>query len=1297
MSKVFKALGTISGIASAVLAFVPGAQPIAAALSINSVIMGTLAKATAKKPPAQGSMTTILIQANAPTPYLMGETYYGGVMRHDVGYGGKVSKVQNPYRELPIVYSGCGPVDGLVGMYADFIAVPFSGAAATGYYAGFMYRDYQLGLTPEPDALAPQWPGMPGWSSAHKLSGKAAIMWGLKFDKEGEKYQGSVPQLGAVWRGVRVYDPRLDSTRPGGSGSHRITNEATWSYSQNPALHALTYAYGRYRSGKKIFGIGLPAASILIDDYVAWANVCDANNWKIGGVIFEPGDRWANLKRIMAAGSAEPIFAGGALSVKYDAPRVSLVTITAEDMADSDGRVRAMQTWRDRINTIVPKYRSAAHKWEFVESAAIVGDSYLAEDGEEKIDTYQVDLCQDKDQAAQLAAYRLVNGREISPIDITLKPGFRFYRPGDMVTLDIPEMGLVDQDCVIIRRVVDPQNFSVQFTLMSETAAKHDFALGKTGTAPPTPTLTSPEDKDLVAQTNALGGQAFNAVFKRSATQPSTPGDSSGTPSGWYADTGSVPAGADPIWVAFGQRENSISDYIWQTPVRAEGEDGTDGAAGLNNAVVYLYKRGATSPAAPSGTFTYTFATGALSGGTLNGWTQAIPAADGNPLWVIAATASAATSTDSVPAAEFSSPVLKDGAGLNAATVFLYQRAASTPSVPGSTTTYTFATGVLSGTLGSWSQTAPANDGNPLYLITATAVGTGTTDTIATGEWSTARVIATNGADGAPGSNGLNNAVVYLYRRGATSPSAPSGTFTYTFATGVLSGGTLNGWTQAIPASDGNPLWVIAATASANTATDSIAAAEFTSPVLKDGAGLNAATVALYQRAASSPSVPAGTLTYTFSTGALSGSLGSWSQTAPAHNGNPLYMITATALGAGTTDTIATGEWSTPQIIASNGTNGADGTSPPLIVLTSSHQTFRYDTSGSPLSQSTTLQAARQNTAGTTQWQLRKADGTVAVTWTTAALMVSAGGADSSPDNDTLVLNQARFQTLIAFLSTPALIYECRISTATSVTDRKSIAKVQDGAAGDDGANGLSIAATLPIIAVARTASGALKPSELPKTTQMIVYDGFTDITSSCTYSRSVSDCSVSNDGGGAFTMTAVTDLDAYFDVTAEAPDGREITMRIVTSQPLDGSAASRVSASLASMSGTGSFVSIGSVDIVAAAGATISGAASTTYQATNTGAGTRTVRAEAKISIQNLTDSGSESDGSAIIGSAASYIAGDGPSDIGQVSAGHSVTNSTGAPKTFRIRFYIRKYDGLAGINTTGGTYAGTIAGQVA
>jgi hypothetical protein len=256
--------------------------------------------------------------------------------------------------------------------------------------------------------------------------------------------------------------------------------------------------------------------------------------------------------------------------------------------------------------------------------------------------------------------------------------------------------------------------------------------------------------------TDGADGKLVEFVWRRAASLPATPtGD--GIPSGWSDDP---PSGADPLWMSKAKQELTgvlVSGESWSTPIRHDGPagaNGLNGAAGSNSAVVYLYQRSATAPAAPTGTFTYTFTTGILSGGTPGSWTQVIPAADGNPLWVIAATASANTATDSIPAAEFTSPILKDGAGLNAATVFLYQRAASAPTAPGSTTTYTFSTGVLSGTLGSWTQTVPAFSANPLYVITATALAAGATDTIASGEWSAVRVLAENGADGSPGSPG---------------------------------------------------------------------------------------------------------------------------------------------------------------------------------------------------------------------------------------------------------------------------------------------------------------------------------------------------------------------------------------------------------------------------------------------------------------------------------------------------------------------------------------------------------------
>lgn len=509
------AIGAATGSAAAAAGAVTSASIIATATtvatiaSVASTVAAIGAQITAKKPPARGTINQVIIAAEPPSPCIIGRTYSGGVLRHDVGYGATLKKVKNPYRGMVIEYSVAGPCQALEGIYLDYAQIPVSGSAATGYYSGFLYRDFRRGLFSE-TALVPHWSGMPRWGSAYKLSSKAAILWNALFDKDGKRFASGFPASGAVWEGVMTYDARKDSTYPGGSGSHRIADEATWAYSECPGQHALAYVLGRFRNGKKVFGVGLPADGIIIQDFVTLSNICDANGWKVGGVVYEPGDRWANLKRILEAGAAEPMWRGGKLGLKFNAPRISLYTLTDADLADPDAEVTAMQPWAQRLNGIRPKYRSEANKWEYVQSDLVSIASYVTEDGEPKIEEQQYDLVQNKDQAAQLAAYKLLNGRELASIIIPCKPHMRHFGPGDMITLQLPEHGLAGKDAIILKRQLDPATMVVTFTLMSETAGKHDFALGRTGTAPPTPALSTGEERDDIVTEVVKGADGYS-------------------------------------------------------------------------------------------------------------------------------------------------------------------------------------------------------------------------------------------------------------------------------------------------------------------------------------------------------------------------------------------------------------------------------------------------------------------------------------------------------------------------------------------------------------------------------------------------------------------------------------------------------------------------------------------------------------------------------------------------------------------------------------------------------------------
>jgi hypothetical protein len=462
---------------------------------------------------------------------ILGRCYSGGARVHQVGYG-TGDGIPNVFAAFVDIHSVGGPLHALVATYADFSAVTFDGSTnAIGYYHDNLHLTSQLGATPEAAALAPWWTGVPDWGSDYKLSGKAALFWNAGFPKKGDVFHAGFPQTGAVWDGVLGYDPRLDSTYPGGSGSQRWASPAdtstfsaakpTWTYSKNPGVQGLRYALGTWDRDEDdgdatyllTFGMGLPFDGIEVADFVEWANVCDANGWEINGIISEPGDRWDNLKNICAAGAAEPCIKGGRLGLRISAPRVSLDTITRDDLADDDITVPATRSYRDRLNTIVPKYKSESHKWAYVASNPVQVLDYVTLDGEVRSEERQYSLVTSADQAAQLAAYDLVNGRERFPIDLVCKPRLRLYKPGDQLTVDIPEAGLVAQDCVIVRRSTDPTTMKVTFTLMEETAAKHPFALGETGTSPPAITI----DPHGTIDTVTYGSPAQIAAIIRAA------------------------------------------------------------------------------------------------------------------------------------------------------------------------------------------------------------------------------------------------------------------------------------------------------------------------------------------------------------------------------------------------------------------------------------------------------------------------------------------------------------------------------------------------------------------------------------------------------------------------------------------------------------------------------------------------------------------------------------------------------------------------------------------------------------
>lgn len=442
-----------------------------------------------------GSQTAWKTDTKADAPIVFGRTLVGPYMVYR-----KTNGKDNDFQHICGILSGCGPIQSIDQTYLDKRAINFSGDAVVGFPQTRVWQKTQLGACPESVALSltatrgSETVTQPEWSAASKLSGYAAVLNIFQYDDGGDYKFLQLPAMRHLIKGVKCYDARLDSTYPGGSGACRSDDEATWVFSENPWVQALTFCLGWHQgvNNIRVGGIGMPITSIDVASYVEAANIADANGWKSGGRITAGDKKWEALKAFCKAGGGEPLRLGATLSCIVNTPRLSVGTIPRDAIA-GDCNFTTTQTRRDRINGIVPVYRSEDHFFEQVPAGIVRNATYLAEDGAERTKevTYGMIQCEAGDnpvQVSQIAAYDIANAREAGPLVFPLKIRWIGYKAGDCLTVENdPVFGYIaGKNVIVLQRELDPNTGIVTLTCREETASKHTWALGQAGVKAPT-------------------------------------------------------------------------------------------------------------------------------------------------------------------------------------------------------------------------------------------------------------------------------------------------------------------------------------------------------------------------------------------------------------------------------------------------------------------------------------------------------------------------------------------------------------------------------------------------------------------------------------------------------------------------------------------------------------------------------------------------------------------------------------------------------------------------------------------
>jgi hypothetical protein len=197
-------------------------------------------------------------------------------------------------------------VDGVWAEVADLVSNPAIGESQFTFNsesAAYLYRgtDDQLRST------AITWPG---WTDNHRLRGipyvAAYFGPGLAADFN-ENYPGSSPPEFGMVGGVKVYDPRKDSTN-GGSGSHRMDDPSSWEFSDNQRLVALdwiTHPEGYNKSWDRIdWATWVPQINMADQDVPLKAGGTE-KRYRVATIVYLNEPRGRVLRRILDAGDQQ--------------------------------------------------------------------------------------------------------------------------------------------------------------------------------------------------------------------------------------------------------------------------------------------------------------------------------------------------------------------------------------------------------------------------------------------------------------------------------------------------------------------------------------------------------------------------------------------------------------------------------------------------------------------------------------------------------------------------------------------------------------------------------------------------------------------------------------------------------------------------------------------------------------------------------------------------------------------------------------------------------------------------------
>lgn len=234
----------------------------------------------------------------------------------------------------------------------------------------------------------------PWWRDTDRLQGRPWQAFVGEYD-EAAFPGGAFPQLTAVWRFKKIYDPRLDSSA-GGEGGQRADDPATWQWSDNWALACTDYwrsEWGPMRDEATVHpGRVMPARYVDWPSIIRAANASDElvpdgkggseKRWRLWAFLPDNLNPRANFDLMIANGAGWYTEDGGQLKLwagVYHPPEPG-APVLAEDWATGDIVVDRHQSVLARFNGARGEWIDPAATWRAVSYPELTDPDAIARD-----------------------------------------------------------------------------------------------------------------------------------------------------------------------------------------------------------------------------------------------------------------------------------------------------------------------------------------------------------------------------------------------------------------------------------------------------------------------------------------------------------------------------------------------------------------------------------------------------------------------------------------------------------------------------------------------------------------------------------------------------------------------------------------------------------------------------------------------------------------------------------------------------------------------------------------------------